>query len=213
MRGGNRKKIGWTEKELAWIKAHATDPRRQSHAAFCEKFSRHGVTIGAYNNLCKRMGWMTGRDGRLRPGSVPPNKGKKMPYNANSARTQFKKGQTPHNTKQLGHEWMHPDGYVYIVVDEKNPHTGFRHRSVLKHKHLWEQKNGPVPAGHVLKCLDGDKKNTDPSNWDLVPMGVNALLNSRWAPLRYNEAPEELKPTVMAVAKLKHKAKEKREKV
>lgn len=196
----------WTADQLAWIEAHKTLPRRESHAKFCTLF-KPDVSYEAYNALCKRKGWKTGRDGRLKPGNVPPNKGKKMPYNANSARTRFKKGQSPHNTKQIGHEWIHPDGYVYIIIDEKNPHTGYKHRSVLKHRHLWEKKHGPVPEGMVLKCLDGNKQNTDPSNWEAVPLAVNALLNSPWAPLRYDEAPDELKPTVMAVAKIRHKAK------
>lgn len=193
----------WPEDQLAWVEANKNRPRKEAYALFCKLF-KTTVSFGAYNGLCKRKGWMTGRDGRMQPGGVSWNKGKKMPFNPNSARTQFKKGQTPHNTKEVGHEWMHPDGYVYIIAAEKNPHTGYKHRSVMKHKLLWEQKNGKIKKGMVLKCLDDNKLNTDPSNWEAVPLGVNALLNSRWSSLRYNDAPGELKPTVMAVAKLRH---------
>nr|WP_282576146.1 HNH endonuclease [Sinorhizobium meliloti] len=54
-----------------------------------------------------------------------------------------------------------------ISIDQKNPHTGFERRYVLKHRYLWEQKNGPLPAGTRLRCLDGDRQNTDPSNWEV----------------------------------------------
>ncbi len=198
----NGRSINWTQEQLAWIEAHKHMIRREAVALFNEKFKMN-VSLGAYVGVSKRNGWKTGRDGRLKPGNVPANKGKKMPYNANSARTRFKKGQTPHNTKPLGHEWLHPQGYVYIIVAQRNPHTGYKHRSVLKHQWLWEKKHGKVPEGHVLKCLDGNKRNTDPSNWECVQLGVNARLNSKWARLRYDEAPDELKPTVMATAKVK----------
>lgn len=201
----------WSPDQLSWIEANKALPRREAHAKFCEAF-KTSVSFGAYSGLCKRKEWKTGRDGRLQPGGVSWNKGKKMPYNANAAKTQFKKGQLPHNTKFLGHERISKDGYTEISVKEKNPHTGYERRYVLKHRWLWEQKNGKVPKDHVLKCLDGDKQNTDPSNWEAVPLAVNALLNSRWSNLRYGEAPEELKPTIMAVAKLKHKARSKRDK-
>jgi hypothetical protein len=77
-----------------------------------------------------------------------------MPYNANSAATQFKKGGVPPNAKFLGYERVSKDGYIEISINQKNPHTGYERRFVLKHKYLWETQNGPVPAGMCLKCLD-----------------------------------------------------------
>ena len=139
---------------------------------------------------------------------VPANKGRKMPFHPNSARTRFRKGQLPHNTKWLGHERVNRDGYVEISVAEKNPHTGYERRYVHKHRHLWEQANGPVPEGMALKCLDGDKLNTDPSNWEAVPRGLLPRLNGRGG-IAYDEAEPELKPTIMAMAKLKHRARQK----
>lgn len=164
MRGIGTKAIGWSAAELAWVEAHRTLLRKDAHAMFCAKFRQ--IKLGAYAALCKRNGWSTGRDGRIQKGNVPPNKGKKMPYNANSARTQFKKGQLPRNTKFLGHERLSKDGYVEISIDQENPHTGFERRYVLKHKYLWEKENGPVPSGMCLKSVDGSRSNTDPSKLD-----------------------------------------------
>lgn len=133
---------------------------------------------------------------------MPFNFGKTRPFNANSARTQFKKGGVPPNVKYLGHERVSKDGYVEISVAETNPHTGYGRRYVLKHKHLWEQLHGPVPAGHALKCLDGNRLNTDPSNWTPVSRGLMPLLNGRWGP-NYDQAAPELKPVLLTLAKLK----------
>ena len=91
--------IHYTETELAWIKKHATLPRRESHAKFCARFGRDDVSLENYKNLCTRKGWKTGRTGRYDNGHVQDNKGKKMPYNPNSAATRFKEWQKPHNTK------------------------------------------------------------------------------------------------------------------
>lgn len=199
----NGKAIKYSDAELAWIKKHSKQPRRSAHAAFCEKFNRNDVSLTNFNALCKRHGWMTGRTGQYAPGTVPPNKGKKVPYNANSARTQFKKGQLPHNTKYLGHERITKDGYVEISVNEQNPHTGYERRYVLKHKHLWEKANGPLPQGMCLKCLDGNRQNTDPANWEAIPRGALPFLNGHRGH-NYDHMPDQLKPTVLALAKVQH---------
>jgi len=199
--------LSYSAKELAWIEAHKTQLRRTAHAEFCRIFGRSDVSHTNYKALCKRKGWMTGRTGCYAPGCVPENKGKKMPFNPNSARTQFKKGRLPHNTKHLGHERITKDGYVEISVAEENPHTGFERRYVQKHRWLWEKANGPVPEGMALKCLDSDKTNTDPANWEAIPRAMLPRLNGRWS-LGYDEAEADVKPVIMAVAKLEQKSRE-----
>ncbi|MGX1196365.1 HNH endonuclease signature motif containing protein [Parvibaculum sp. MBR-TMA-1.3b-4.2] len=201
--------IDYSEDELAWIEANKERLRREAHAEFQKLFDRPDVSFTNYKALCTRKGWKTGRTGRYEPGQEPANKGKKMPFNPNSARTQFKKGQLPHNTKFLGHERISKDGYVEISVAQTNPHTGFSRRYVQKHRYLWEQKNGPVPEGMVLKCLDGDKSNSDPSNWELIDRALLPRLNGRFG-RDYDNAPAELKPLILATAKLEHAARQKR---
>lgn len=202
------KAIPYSELELGWIEIRKAMPRRQLHAEFCARFKRTDVSLVALKALCKRKGWMTGRTGCFPKGNVPDNKGKKMPFNPNTARTQFKKGHRPHTWRGAGHEAIDPkDGYVWMIVDETNPHTGAPTRRVMKHRWLWEQLHGPVPDGMRLKCLDGDKTNTDPSNWEAIPMALAPRLNGRFG-RGYDQAPAELKPTIMAIAKLEHKARE-----
>lgn len=73
---------------------------------------------------------------------------------------------------------------------------------VMKHRWLWEQLHGPLPKGVVLKCK-GDPLNTDPSNWEAVPRAILPRLNGRFG-RGYDDAPTELKPIIMTVAKLEH---------
>ncbi|MCJ8158821.1 HNH endonuclease [Sphingomonas sp. LaA6.9] len=198
--------IPYSDAELAWIEARHLLPRAELHSTFCTTFGRDDVTVDSIKQLCLRRGWKTGRTGCFAPGIPPANKGKKMPYNPNSARTQFKKGNLPHNTRWLGHERVSKDGYVEISIAETNPHTGFGRRYVLKHKWLWELANGPLAEKLALKCLDGNKQNTDPENWEPVPRAMLPRLNGRFG-RDYESAAPEIKPTIMAIAKLEHRAR------
>lgn len=107
----------------------------------------------------------------------------------------------------LTHERVGTHGYVEISIDEVNPHTGYERRYVLKHRWLWEQTHGPIPDGMVLKCR-GDHLNTDLSNWELIPRALLPRLNGRFG-RNYDQAPANLKQTIMAVAKLEHQIRAK----
>jgi len=200
--------IRYTAKQLAFIKRRRKMSRRELHAAFIRKFRRREITLDALKQLCRRKGWKTGRDGRFEKGIVPANKGKKMPYNANSARTRFKKGGRTGRANQIykpiGSERLCKDGYR-----ERKIHDGLPMQSRWRAVHLlnWEAVNGPIPRGHCLKSLDGTKTNTDPENWELIPRALLPRLNGRYG-RGYDDAPADLKPTIMAVAKLEHQLRE-----
>lgn len=203
--------IAYSADELAWIEANKSRIRTDAHAEFCSKFDRPDVTLTNYAALCKRNGWFTGRTGRIEPGAIPPNKGVRCPEGTggrhpNARKSQFKSGQLPHNTNYLGHERVSKDGYVEISIDETNPHTGYERRYVLKHRYVWELKNGPVPDGMFLKCLDCNKENTDPSNWEPIPRATLPYLNGHRG-FDYAASEPEVRPAIIAVAKLRHAAK------
>jgi len=194
--------IRYSARELAWIRRHCTLPRREAHARFCATFRRADVSFANFTSLCARRGWVTGRTGYFPRGHRPHNLGKPMPSHANTAKTQFKTGNLPHNTRYLGHERISKDGYREISIAETNPHTGFWRRYVLKHRYLWEQQYGPVPDGHCLKCLDGNRLNTDPSNWCAVPRGLLPFLNGHRGP-NYDQAHPDVRPAILMLAKVK----------
>ncbi|WP_290687618.1 MULTISPECIES: HNH endonuclease signature motif containing protein [unclassified Haematobacter] len=193
--------ITYSPDELSFLQENKEMPRRALHDVFCKKYSRNDVSVDAIKSLMTRMGWNTGRDGRFAKGSVAPNKGKKMPFNINSARTQFKAGNRPHTWRGAGHESVDQDGYVWLIVNETNPYTGAPTRRVMKHKWLWEQENGPVPKGHVLKSVDGNRQNTDPTNWAAVSRSLLPRLNGRFG-RGYDSADDEIKPVILAACKV-----------
>jgi hypothetical protein len=201
--------IEYTRTELAFIKRRTRMNRRELHAVFVKTFSRHDVSFTHLNALCKRNGWFTGRTGCFKKGTTPHNKGKPHPAarSGNAAKHHFKKGNLPHNTNYLGHERVSKDGYTEISIDEPNPYTGFERRYVLKHRWLWEAQHGPIPKGMCLKCL-GEQTDTAPANWELVPRALLPRLNGRFG-RGYDDAPNELKPTIMAVVKVEHQLREK----
>ncbi|WP_370189331.1 HNH endonuclease signature motif containing protein [Qipengyuania sp.] len=133
-----------------------------------------------------------------------------MPYNAASARTQFKKGHRGGKAAELyqpiGTERVSKDGYR-----ERKIHDGMPFQSRWKEVHRieWEELHGPVPEGHCLKCRDGDRSNTDPANWLCIPRALLPRLAGRWS-LPYDHAPDELKPAVLTSARLEHAAREAR---
>lgn len=134
------------------------------------------------------------RDSWLKKGHVAHNKGRKQkdymsPENiAKSAKTRFKKGSTPPNTKPVGSERVTKDGYV----EKKFKDIGYR----LKHLHLWEQLNGKLPDGHCLECQDGNKQNTDPSNWKLISRIESMYKHS------HANYPEEIIPSLVLTRKI-----------
>lgn len=204
------KPIPYSPEELAWLEARKTAPRPALHAAFVARFGRSDVSLENLKRFCLRKGWTTGRTGRFEKGQAPVNKGKTMPWHPNSAATRFQKGARPHSYRGPGHESIDKkDGYVWLIVAETNPHTGAATRRVMKHKWLWEKAHGPIPEGHCLKCRTSDKTNCDPSNWALIPRALLPRLNGRFG-RSYEDAPDELKPVILEIARLEHAAREKR---
>jgi hypothetical protein len=65
----------------------------------------------------------------------------------------------------------------------------------------WEAAHGPIPPKHALKCLDGNRRNTDPGNWVCIHRTVLCRLNR--SGLDYDHAPPELRPAILALAKVR----------
>lgn len=200
--------------EITWLRENCLMEINAYCGAFRQAFSRDDATPAKLHSLRKRMGWKTGRSGHFEKGQISHNKGKVCPpgrggRHPNARATQFKKGNRSHTYRGPGHESIDEDGYVWIIIDQKNPWTGAATTRVHKHRWLWEKANGEVPDGQVLKCLDGNRSNSDPSNWKLVPMGLLPRLNGK-SGRNYDQAPAELKPTIMAVAQLEHAARSRR---
>lgn len=208
--------ISYSAEELAFLEERRQMPRRDLHAAFVSAFGRDDVSVENLKRLCFRKGWPTGRTGCFEKGIVPLNKGKPCApgtggRHPNARKTQFRKGSMSGRAAQLykpiGAERLSKEGYR-----ERKIHDGLpmRSRWQLVQRVEWEALHGPIPAGMVLKCRDGNRLNTDPSNWEMLPRALLPRLNGRFG-RGYDDAPAELKATIMAVAKLEHRVRERRQ--
>ena len=203
MGGGlQKKRFKYERKHLVFLcDYYPRLPLPQLTEAFNQRFNA-GVSKEAIKSVLGRYGFRSGRDGRFKKGQASWNKGLKGYMGPN--RTSFKPGNLPANHRPLWSERIcSRDGYVLMSVPERNPHTGFPTRFKHKHVWLWERAHGRrVPAGHVVMFLDGDKYNFSLDNLILVTRKELLHLNQH----HYHDQPAELKPSVMALAKLEAKA-------
>jgi hypothetical protein len=200
--------ISYSAAEMAWLEDNRAMVISDYHLAFVAAFGRDDVSLVNLHSLRKRKGWKTGRSGRFEAGQRSWNKG--LHYTApGSEKGWFRKGERRGVAvklyKPVGTERLSKEGYREIKI-----HDGMPLQSRWRALHLveWEKINGPIPTGMCLKCLDGDRSNVDPSNWEDISRGVLARLNGgpHKRRLAFDQAEPEVKPLVMAMAKLQHRA-------
>ena len=173
-----------------------------------KKFNRHDVTVTSLKEFMIRKGWPSGAatNNRYSPAEIRFLAKRSHMYRKDLLPLFVKKFDRPDMTivcleslcqrhglktgryrgvQELGAESISKDG-IYVRVGERSQ-LG-RRNYVLKHRLLWEQKNGP-PRRHRLECLDGNLLNADPSNWECVPNGVLSRLAND-----FENAPAVLKP-------------------
>lgn len=145
-----------------------------------------------------RHGLKNGIDCTFKKGIVPYSKGKRQeefmtPEGiSKSSLTRFKKGQVVHNQRQIGATTIDSYGYVKIKVANPNKWKFLAH--VTREEH-----NGPIPKGHALIFLDGNKKNCSIDNLELITKAELAVINSSGRALTN---PETTKAEIM-LARLK----------
>ena len=191
----------FTEDQVAFIKEqYKTYSRNELTIEFNKKF-KTDIRISQIVSFVHNQDINCGRNGHFGEGHVSWNKGTKGLTSANSG--SFTKGTVPPNWQPLGSERITADGYVEVKINEPNPYVpGQMTRWKLKHLYLWIKENGPLPAGHMLTFLDGDKENCEPYNLMLISRAVNAYLNRNG----YGDLAGELKLTAIALAKVTQKA-------
>jgi len=192
--------IRWTPELVGFLRENY---RRLSLAELTAAFNaRFGTAIPetTIRGTLRNHRISSGRTGRFNPGGTPWNLGKSGYMGANE--TSFAPGNMPHNKRRLWTERTTVDGYVEISVPERNPHTGAATRFRLKHVWLWEGEHGKVPPGHAVIFKDGDRMNCVLDNLMLVSRSELLSMNLHG----YREMPEEVKPSVLALAKIEARA-------
>jgi hypothetical protein len=95
--------------------------------------------------------------------------------------------------KPIGSERINPDGYLMRKVNNDYP-LNARYKCV--HIIEWEQCHGPVPEGFVVILKDGDRRNTDIGNLDLINRQEVMKRNT------INRYPDEVKALIRLQRKL-----------
>jgi hypothetical protein len=169
-------------------------------AAFNAKFANEQKTARQIRNFIHNHHIKSGRTGCWEKGHVPANAGTKGVSRANSGT--FKKGNIPGNIKPLYTERVDTrQGYILVKIPEKNPYTGAATCYEAKHIGLWKRRHGKIPKGHAILFKDGNQANCIDENLMLISRAELLRLNHH----KYREFPGDLKPSVLAMAKLEVK--------
>lgn len=170
--------------------------RRELTAAVNARFNIQ-VTTAQITGFVKTHKINSGRTGYFQKGQQSWNAGTTGLMKPNIGN--FAPGHVPANLQPVGHERIcSKDGVMLIKTDETNPYTGAK--GWYRHKHIviWEQHNGPVPDGHVIRFRDNDKLNSKIENLLLVSKAEHLHLNR----LGFSACPEPLKDTALVLAKM-----------
>lgn len=128
-----------------------------------------GRTRSAVKNRAGKLGLRKSENaGQFRPGNPAWNKGSHYDPGGRGVETRFKAGHKPHTWKPIGHTRVRSDGYL----ERKCADTGCTRRDyVCIHALVWRMHGRSVPAGHVLVFRDGNRRNVDINNLEVVTRG------------------------------------------
>ena len=142
-------------------------------AEFLEKFGIE-LSESQIGNFKHKYHVKSGTNGgRFKKGQKAHNKGKKV--SAETYRkvkpTMFKKGNIPHNHREIGSTRIDTDGYIMIKIAEPNKWQLFQ-------RYVWEKENGrKLLKNECVIFLDGNKENFDPDNLMAIKRSELARVN------------------------------------
>lgn len=179
----------YSGEQLAFISKNRTMFRAELAEAFNKKFGTEQTTE-AIKKICTRRDWPSGRKG-FQKGHTPWHKGTKGLIRAKE--TSFKKGDINPRHRPIGSERI-KGGHVIVKIGDPN---------IWKRKHIliWEAAHGPLPPDKLVIFKDGNFRNFSLDNLELVSKPLLLRLNQH----RYFEIHGDLKPSLMAVAKVECK--------
>ena len=177
----------WTPEQIVYLREHYAN-RKNSELAQDLGCSIHAVANKGFSlKLKKSREFIKATSCQFKKGMTPHNKGKPMPEATKAKiRTLYKKNHRPHNALPVGTESEDKDGYLMVKIAEPN---------VWRYKHHIAFGE-PVPKGHKVIFIDGNKRNFEPSNLRIVSNAEIMKMNTM---LRF---PLELQNTLRAIKKL-----------
>jgi hypothetical protein len=193
----------WTEKEIKFLTDNYSNMKTADLAVIMNR-PLGGVNGKAYDlGLKKSKDYMvkllaiesqkllnSGKKHQFKKGQLPHNKGQKMSKEMyeKCKKTFFTKGHKPANTKLKGDERIH-EGYTYVKIEDRD----WR----LKHRLIYENAFGPIPADSIVIFKDNNFTNFDINNLEVITKAENMLRNT------IHQYPEPIKQIIKLNNKLK----------
>lgn len=152
----------------------------------------------------KRYGIKSGRNGHFPKGNKPHNLGKPHPLRGRAKETAFGgvRSNKKDDEKPIGSTRIDSkDGY--LLVKTRNGTNGYD----LAHRVLWEEVNGNIPSGYVIRFYDNSpEKIASPTidNLFIVSRPVHARLNK----MDWSNTPLDMRETKILIAKIEQEIME-----
>ena len=161
----------WTDVEIAALRTLYPELPNDSIAAALGRTTRSIKNKAQILGLRKSAAYNARYTGRFQSGHRSWNAGLTgFQAGGRSAGTQFKRGRQPsaaHNYVPIGTLRTRDDGYLERKwTDDQSLYPAARWKAV--HVELWEQHHGPVPNGHVISFLNGDKADIRLDNLECI---------------------------------------------
>lgn len=189
----------FTAEQEQWIRENVKGKSNTEMAALINE--RYGMAI----TRKQIMGWKknhhitSGLTGHFYSKENPVKDPHFMRGRPCTSKAKYKKGNRPHNAVPVGTEVKRDTEYWWVKVAEPNQ---WRQKHIL----LWEAANGPIPPGHCLKFLDGNRDNVCLENLQLITKRVNKIMN--YHNLNFTEP--EMTKTGILLAQVTVKAQERK---
>jgi hypothetical protein len=171
----SKRRLPWSDIEVAllrefypWVKtAIIAGELGRSVSSVYDKADNMGLKknpIYLASKEAQRQRIVANRNTRFQPGQSPWNKGMKG-LDIGGKATRFKPGNRPHTWQPIGHTRTTKDDYL----QRKMADTGCTRRDYVPIHHLvWRMHGGTIPRGHALVFRDGNARNFDINNLELV---------------------------------------------
>lgn len=187
-----RKLHRYTPEQIDYIRKVSKGNTREQIKDLFNAEHDTSITLASIRSVMSRYGIknrMQGHSTRFSKGQPAWNKGTKGVMTG-GVETQFKKGDKHLGSLPIGSE-SYTEGRVRIKVAEPNVWKE-------KHLHIWRERYGEVPEGHVLRFKDGDSMNVTLDNLFCVERSVMTSVVRRG--LDYNDP--DLKLAIHNVARV-----------
>ena len=187
---------------IDYLKKHVEGKSNLELMRMVNKEFNLNFTFEQFKDFKSRRGLTSGKRGWHRVGNPPGNKGHKMTeYTTeekleNSRKTQFKKGEKPHNYVPVGTISRNSYNQLRIKVDDTTWETYSRY--------IWEKEVGEIPEGMKIAYKDGNGENCSIDNLMLVSQSELMSLNHRG----FRSSCAELTEAGLAAVRLENRVKE-----